>query len=79
MYRQQKLLEKLLRFRFKKHSFDLIKVEVYDCFDGDSYKCRLEIFKGGTGVGDRIMKYEGKLTETFVIEVEERLAEVIGS
>jgi hypothetical protein len=34
---QQKLLEKLLKFRFKKHGPDLIKVEVYDQFDGDTY------------------------------------------
>ncbi len=74
LYRQQKLLEKLLKFRFKKHGFDLIKVEVYDRFDGDTYKCRLEIFRGGKEIENRILKYEGKLTESFVIKVENRLS-----
>lgn len=74
LYRQQKLLEKLLKFRFKKHGFDLIKVEVYDRFDGDTYKCRLEIFKGGKGIQHRILKHEGKLTESFVMEAENRLS-----
>lgn len=74
LYRQQKLLEKLLKFRFKKHGFDLIKVEVYDRFDGDTYKCRLEIFKGGKAIQHRIMKYEGKLDEHFVIQVENRVS-----
>jgi hypothetical protein len=74
LYRQQKLLEKLLKFRFKKHGFDLIKVEVYDRFDGDTYKCRLEIFKDGKTIQHRILKHEGKLTESFVMEAENRLS-----
>lgn len=74
MYRQQILLEKLFKFRFSKHGFDLIKVEVYDHFDGDSYKCRLEVFKGGTGIENRVMKYERKLDEHFVLKAENRLS-----
>jgi hypothetical protein len=58
-------LEKILKFRFKKHGFDLIKVEVYDRFDGDTYKCRLEIFRGGKGIENRVMKYEGRLMVSF--------------
>jgi hypothetical protein len=56
---------------------DLIKVEVYDRFDGDTYKCRLEIFKGGKGIEDSVMKYEGSLNEQFVLEAERRLADII--
>ncbi len=77
MYRQQKLLEKLLKFRFKKHGFSQIKVEVYDRFDGDSYKCRLEIFKGGKQIENRILKHEGVLDGNFVIEVEYKLEKIL--
>ena len=73
MYRQEKLIKTLLDYRLKKHGFSQIKVEVYDRFDGDSYKCRLEFFKGGTGIKNRIMKYEGVLDEKFVLNAEERL------
>ena len=77
LYRQQKLLEKLLKFRFKKHGFDLIKVEVYDRFDGDTYKCRLEIFQGGKEINNRVLKYEGNLDEKFVLEAETRLSTLL--
>ncbi|MGJ8735025.1 hypothetical protein [Zobellia laminariae] len=73
MYRQEKLLDKLLKFRFKKHGFDLIKVECYDRFDGDNFMCRLEVFKGGTSIEHRVMKHEGQLTESFVTDAEEKL------
>lgn len=73
LYRQQKLLEKLLKFRFKKHGFDHIEVQLYDRFDGDTFKCRLEIFKGGREIKHRIFKYENQLTQSFVVEVEKRL------
>ncbi|MEH6512840.1 MAG: hypothetical protein V7734_07050 [Maribacter arcticus] len=56
---------------------DLIKVEVYDRFDGDTYKCRLEIFRGGKAIENRVMKYEGSLNEQFVLEAERRLAYII--
>ena len=52
-------------------------VEVYDRFDGDTYKCRLEIFRGGKEIDNRVMKYEGSLNEQFVLEAERRLADVI--
>ncbi len=77
MYRQEKLLDKLLKFRFKKHGFDLIKVECYDRFDGDKFMCRLEVFKGGKGIERRIMKHEGQLTESFVTDAEERLKRIL--
>ncbi len=73
MYRQEKLIEKLLRFRLRKYSFYAIEVECYDRFDGDSYKCRVEIFKGGKGIENRVLKYEGDLNDSFVVEVEERI------
>lgn len=77
MYRQEKLVEKLLKFRFRKHGFSQIKVEVYDRFDGDKYMCRLEVFKGGNGIRHRVMKHEGELTESFVREADERLSTLI--
>jgi len=77
MFRQEKLLEKLLKFRFKKHGFDLIKVECYDRFDGDELMCRLEIFKGEMTIKHRIMKHEGFLTTSFVTDAEERLLTLI--
>ena len=73
MYRQEKIIEALLKFRFRKYDFDLIKVECYDRFDGDKYMCRVEVFKGGVDIKHRIMKHEGRLTETFVTDAEERL------
>lgn len=77
MYRQEKLLEKLLKFRFKKHGFDFIKVECYDRFDGDKFMCRLEVYKGGKDVKYRIMKHEGELTESFVTDAEESLSRIL--
>lgn len=35
--------------------------------------CRLEVFKGGTSIEHRVMKYEGQLTESFVTDAEEKL------
>jgi len=77
MYRQEKLLDKLLKFRFKKHGFDLIKVECYDRFDGDTFMCRLEVFKGGKEIEHRVLKHEVELTEYFVIDAEEKLNEIL--
>ena len=77
MYRQEKLLDKLLKFRFKKHGFDLIKVECYDRFEGDTFMCRLEVFKGGKEIEHRVLKHEGELTEYFVIDAEEKLNEIL--
>ena len=73
IYRQEKLIEKLLKFRLKKYGFKLIKVEVYDRFDGDKYMCRVECFRGGTGIKYRVMKHEAPLDEKFVLEAEIRL------
>lgn len=77
MYRQEILLFKLLRFRWKKYSFDHIKVECYDRFDGDNYMCRVEVFRGGKGIRDRIFKHEAQLTDDFVIDLENQLVEVV--
>lgn len=73
LYRQEKLIERLLKFRWKKHGFDLINVEVYDRYDGDKFMCRVECFKDGRGIKSRVMKHEAPLDEKFVIEVESRL------
>ena len=73
MYRQEKLVEKLLKFRLKGYGFSMIKVEVYDRFDGDKYMCRVECFKGGK----RVLKHEATLTPDFVRDVEGRLEAVI--
>lgn len=77
LYRQEKLVEKLLKFRFKKHNFDLIKVECYDRFDGDKYICRVEVFKGGRGIKHRLMKHEAQLDEKFVLETDKKLANIL--
>ncbi len=77
MYRQQKIIEALLKFRLKKFNFDLIKIEVYDRFDGDSYMCRVEVFKGGQGIANRVLKHEEYLTDGFVFELEERLSNLV--
>ena len=74
MYRQQKIIETLLKFRLRDYKFDLIKVEVYNRFDGDTYKCRVELYKGGKGISQRVLKHEGHLTDTFVFNVEKKLS-----
>tara|TARA_R110000782_G_scaffold74245_1_gene148400 strand:- start:1253 stop:1450 length:198 start_codon:yes stop_codon:yes gene_type:complete len=56
---------------------DLIKVGVYDRSDGDTFKCRLEIFRCGKGFENRAMKYKGSLNEQFVLEAERRRADII--
>lgn len=77
MYRQEKLIEKLVKFRFKKYKYELIKIEVYDRFDGDNLVCRLEVFKGGRDIKHRILKFERQLTETFVMDAENQLKEIL--
>lgn len=77
LYRQEKLIEKLLKFRLKRYDFDLIKVECYDRYDGDKYMCRVEVFKGGTGIENRLMKHEAKLDKSFVADAENRLNEIL--
>ncbi|MFS4469133.1 hypothetical protein [Maribacter sp. 2210JD10-5] len=73
LYTQEKLIETLLKFRLKKYGFDKIKVECYNRFDKDTTMCRLEVFKGGTGIKNRLMKHEAILDENFVKEAENRL------
>ena len=77
LYRQEKLIEKLLKFRLKKYGFDLIKVECYDRYDGDTFMCRVEVFEGSIGVKQRIMKHEAQLDEKFVVEAENRLIKTL--
>ena len=77
MYRQEKLIEKLVKFRFRKYNFSRIKVEVYDRFDGDTFMCRLEVFKGGKSIKHRVMKHEGKLTASFVVNAENKLVKIL--
>ncbi len=77
LYRQERLIEKLLKFRWKKHRFDLIKVEVYDRYDGDKFVCRVECFKGGRGIKSRVMKHESFLGDDFVTDAENKLIKII--
>ncbi len=77
LHRQEKLVEKLLKYRLRKFDFDQIKVECYDRFDGDNYMCRVEIFKGGLGIKHRVMKYEAYLEDGFIKNVENRLASIM--
>lgn len=77
LYRQQKIIEALLKFRLKNYKFDAIKIEVYDRFDGDSFMCRVELFKGGKGIKSRVLKHEAQLTDTFVRSVENKLSTIV--
>ena len=77
LYRQERLIEKLLKFRWKRHGFTLIKVECYDTFNDDAYMCRVECFRGGTEVKNRVMKHEALLDKSFVIEAENKLGETL--
>ncbi len=67
-------MEALLKFRLKKHHFEHIKIEVYDRFDGDQSMCRVELFKGGKGIANRVLKHEEPITGNFVFELEEKIA-----
>ena len=58
LIRQEILLKKLLQYRFRKYELALIKVEAYDTFENEKYMCRVEVFKGGTEIQHRIMKFE---------------------
>ncbi|PKA97798.1 hypothetical protein B0O79_1468 [Flavobacteriaceae bacterium MAR_2009_75] len=73
LYRQEKLIDKLLKFRWKKHNFDCIKVECYNRFDGDNFMCRVEVFRDKK----RLMKHEAELNENFVRNAEDRLGEIL--
>jgi len=77
LHRQEKLVEKLLKYRLRKFDIDQIKVECYDRYDGDNYMCRVEIFKGGHGIEHRLMKYEAYLADGFIKNVENRLASIV--
>ncbi|MEL7270673.1 MAG: hypothetical protein AAGL34_13960 [Bacteroidota bacterium] len=76
LYRQERLIEKLLKFRWKKNGFDLIKVECYNRFEGDATMFRVEVYKGGIGIEDRIMKHEAKISVSFVREAENKLKKI---
>ena len=73
LYRQEILMERLLKFRLREYRFSLIKVECYDRFDGDTFMCRVEVFKDGEYIENRIIKYESELNGTFVVDFENRL------
>ena len=73
LHRQERLMERLLKFRLKDYNFSLIKVECYDRFEGDNYMCRVEVFKGGSEIKNRIMKHEAELNGTFVVDFENML------
>ncbi len=77
LYRQEKLIEKLLKFRWRRYGFDLIKIECYDRFDGDKFMCRLEVFKGGKSIKHRLMKHEAPLDKSFVKTAENKLLTLI--
>ena len=73
MYREQILVETLIKYRFRKFGFQKIKVECYHRYDGDFTNCRVEVFNGGK----QIMKHEAKLNDKFVIDAELKLEGVI--
>ena len=75
--RQEILINKLIQYRFRKYGIGLVKVEVYDTFEDGKYMCRLEVFRGGTGVKNRLMKREDFLDKSFVIKAEKRLLEIL--
>jgi len=77
LYKQEKLVEKLLQFRLKKQGFNLLKVECYNRFDGDHTMCRVEVFRGGKGINNRVMKYEAYLDESYVLNVENYLKKLL--
>ncbi len=71
--RQELLLKKLLQYRFRNYNLSLVKVEVYDTFEGDQYMCRVEIFKGGIEITHRILKHEDYLNATFAKNITQKL------
>ncbi|SFR65187.1 hypothetical protein [Maribacter stanieri] len=73
MYREQILVETLIKYRFRKYGFQKIKVECFNQYNGDSTKCRVEVFKDGK----RLMKHEAELNEKFVIDAENRLSTIM--
>ena len=74
LYRQQKIMEALLRYRLRQYAFDRIQIEVYDRFDGDRFICRVELFKGGNDMRHRVLKHEAPLGDDFVAQLELKLA-----
>ncbi|TMM57159.1 hypothetical protein FEE95_11750 [Maribacter algarum] len=74
LIRQEILLKKLLQYRFRKYGLGLIKVEAYDTFEDKKYMCRVEVFKGGTEIQHRIMKYESFLDDSFAQRMEKKLS-----
>ena len=76
LYRQQKIMEALLRYRLRQHAFDSITIEVYDRFDGDRFLCRVELFRGGSDMRHRVLKHEAPLGDDFVAQLELKLAAV---
>ncbi len=74
LYRQQKIMEALLRYRLRQYAFDGIQIEVYDRFDGDRFLCRVELFRGGSEIKHRVLKHEGPLGDDFVAQLELKLA-----
>ncbi|WP_149304921.1 hypothetical protein [Pareuzebyella sediminis] len=77
LYRQENMVEKLLKFRLRDYKFSSVKVECYNRFDGDATMCRVEVFRGGKGIKNRVMKYEARLDEFLVSEVERQLGTLI--
>lgn len=74
LYREQTLVETLIKFRLRKYGFKKIKVECYNRFDEDTTKCRVEIYKNGSNITNRILKYESELNSSFVGQLEIRLS-----
>ena len=75
-YRQQKILEALIKYRLREHHFDQIKIEVYNRFDGDAFMCRVELFRGGSEMAHRVLKHEALLGDDFVAQLELKLGAV---
>lgn len=73
LYRQERLIEKLLKFRWRGLGFWHIDVECYDRFEGDSVKCRVEVLAKVDNQTKRIMKHEAQLTQSFIRDCENKL------
>lgn len=77
LIRQERLIKALVQYRFRKHGIGQVKVEAYDTFQDNKYMCRLEVFRSGTGVKNRLFKHEAFLDDRFIVEAEMRLTEIL--
>lgn len=77
LIRQERLIKALVLYRFRKYGIGHVKVEAYDTFEDNKYMCRLEVFRSGTAIQNRLFKYEAFLDDRFIIEAEMRLTDIL--